>query len=114
MSEQLRKEIRRVFSEWEAGKLTAQGVQTWAAKTSTKGADKYALKVVQHLRGLGEYLITTDDIPVYLEGFELPEALALKHLENNGSGFDVKARATDLKDDPFYGPHTRAILKELS
>jgi hypothetical protein len=114
MSEALRKEIRRVFREWEAGKLTAQGVQTWAKKISTKGADEYAETVVQQLRGLGEYLITTDDVPVYLEGLELPPEMGIKHLKNNGSSFDVKARATELKDDPFYGPHTKAILKELS
>jgi len=114
MSEALRKEIRRVFSEWEAGRLTCQGVQHWASATTTEGADAYAAKIVQHLRGLGEYLITTDDIPVYLEGMDLPPEKGLAHLTDEGATFDVKARATDLKDDPFYGPHTKAILKELS
>lgn len=114
MSERLRKEIRRVFDDWQAGRLTCQGVQHWASATSTEGADVYATKIVQHLRGLGEYLITTDDIPVYLEGMSLAPEEGVAHLEQAGTVFDVKARATDLKDDPFYGPHTKAILKELS
>ncbi|MBZ0134943.1 MAG: hypothetical protein K8I27_01055 [Planctomycetes bacterium] len=113
MSDKLRKEIRRVFGEWEAGRITCQGVQHWASATSTEGADVYATKIVQHLRGLGEYLITTDDIPVYLKGLELPPHEGVTHLEHEGTVFDVKARATDLKDDPFYGPHTQAILRDL-
>ena len=79
-----------------------------------KGADVYAEKVVHHLRGLGEYLITVDDIQTYLQGLGLPPEMGVKHLELEGANFDVKTRATDLKDDPFYGPHTQAILKELS
>ena len=114
MSETLRKEIRRVFDEWQAARMTCQAVQHWASATSTEGADVYARKVVMHLRGLGEYLITTDDIPVYLQGMELEPEKGVEHLENEGAIFDAKARATDLKDDPFYGPHTKAILKELS
>ncbi|MCA8910500.1 MAG: hypothetical protein KDB82_02255 [Planctomycetes bacterium] len=114
MSETLRKEIKRVLTDWEAGKLTCQGVQHWARDASTQGADVYAEKVVHHLRGLGEYLITVDDIQTYLQGLGLPPEMGVKHLELEGANFDVKTRATDLKDDPFYGPHTQAILKELS
>ncbi|MCA8916468.1 MAG: hypothetical protein KDB90_13740 [Planctomycetes bacterium] len=114
MSDALRKEIRKVLTDWDSGKLTAQAVQHWAAATSAKDSDAYTEKVIHQLRGLGEYLITVDDIAIYLEGLELPAELGIKHLELEGASFDVKARATDLKDDPFYGPHTRAILKELS
>jgi hypothetical protein len=114
MSIALRKEIRQVFDAWQAGRMTCQAVQHWASATSTEGADAFATEVVQHLRGLGEYLITTDDIPVYIEGMGMPPADGLEHLKQAGAVFDVKARATDLKDDPFYGPHTKAILKELS
>lgn len=114
MSEVLRNEIRRVFAEWESGRLTAQGVQNWARATSTQGADAYAARIVNHLRGLGEYLITCDDLPAYLAGFDKPPEEACKTLDEVSNVFDVKARATDLKDDPFYGPHTRAILRELS
>lgn len=115
MSDELRKEIRSVFEQWAAGRITCQGVQNWARGTTAKGADEYCELVLQHLRGLGEYLITCDDIPAYLEGFEKdPPAAGVKHLEDKGVKMDVKARATDLKDDPFYGPHTKAILRELS
>lgn len=114
MPDAIRKEIRRVLTDWQAARLTAQGVQNWAKATSSKGADAYAEKVIHHLRGLGEYLITVDDIETYLEGLELPPEMGVKHLEIAGANFDVKTRATDLKDDPFYGPHTKAILRELT
>lgn len=115
MSQRLRKEIPQVFTNWMAGKLTCQAVQNWARGTSSKDADEFVELVLQHLRGLGEYLITCDDIPVYLEAFEKdPPAAGVAHLEDAGVKMDVKARATDLKDDPFYGPHTKAILRELS
>lgn len=114
MSEALRAEIRRVFAEWQAARMTAQAVQHWARDTSTQGADVYAAKVVLHLRGLGEYLITCDDLPTYLAGFDLEPEKAVTTLESASNIFDVKARATDLKDDPFYGPHTKAILRELT
>jgi hypothetical protein len=114
MAETLRNEIRRVFAEWQAGRMTCQAVQHWARDTSTRGADDYSATVVRHLRGLGEYLITVDDIPAYLEGFALPPENAVKKLDSSSNVIDVKARATDLKDDPFYGPHTKAILRELT
>ncbi len=114
MSEALRNELRRVFADWESSRLTAQGVQNWARATSTQGADPFAARIVNHLRGLGEYLITCDDLPLYLQLFEKSPEDACKALDEAGNAFDVKARATDLKDDPFYGPHTRAILRELS
>ncbi len=113
MSTELRLEISRIFSEWEAAQLTCKGVQNWARDVSTQGADVYAAKIVNHLRGLGEYLITTDDVPTYLEGMEKEPEFAVGWLAGIGSDFDAKARATDLKNDPFYGPHTRAILREL-
>ena len=114
MSEELRKEIKRVLHDWQSGNLTCQGVQHWARDASTKGADVFAEKVVHQLRALGEYLITVDDIQTYLQGLGLPPEMGVKHLELEGADLDVKVRATDLKDDPFYGPHTKAILKELS
>lgn len=114
MSAALRSEIKRVFAEWQAGRMTAQAVQHWARATSTQGADAYAVLIVSHLRELGEYLITTDDVPSYLGAFELEPGAAVKAIESASNIFDVKARATDLKDDPFYGPHTKAILRELT
>ncbi|MHC4841669.1 MAG: hypothetical protein ACYTDT_12090 [Planctomycetota bacterium] len=113
MSEELRVEILRVFTDWQAGEMTCQAVQHWARDASTQSADEYATKIVVHLRGLGEYLITTDDIPNYLEGMEKDPSEAVEWLTKVGNDFDAKARATDLKDDPFYGPHTRAILKDI-
>lgn len=114
MSEELRSEIKQVLQDWQSSRLTCQAVQHWARGVSTKGADAFAERVVHQLRQLGEYLITLDDIKVYLQGLVLPPELGVKHLEHEGANFDVKSRATDLKDDPFYGPHTKAILKELS
>ncbi|MDC1141604.1 hypothetical protein OAU50_00810 [Planctomycetota bacterium] len=113
MSEKLRAEICRVFADWQAAKMTCQGVQHWARDASSQGADPYAATIVNHLRGLGEYLITTDDIPTYLEGMEKDPAEGVTWLASVGNDFDAKARATDLKNDPFYGPHTRAILKDI-
>lgn len=114
MSKDIRAEIRRVFDDWNAGRLTAQGVQNWARATSTRGADAYAVALIERLRGLGEYLITCDDIPTYLSGFDLEPEKAVAWLESSSAIFDAKQRATDLRDDPFYGPHTRAILRDIS
>ncbi len=113
MPDDLREQIRRVFADWQAGRMTCQGVQHWARDTSTQGADPYAARIVQHLRGLAEYLITVDDIDVYLDGFDLDPQAAVERLASVSNVFNVKKRATDLKDDPFYGPHTKAILREL-
>ncbi len=114
MSKDLRAELRRVFDDWNASRMTAQAVQNWARATSTKGTDPYATLLVEHLRGLGEYLITCDDINTYVSGFDLEPDKAVKWLESSSAIFDVKQRATDLRDDPFYGPHTRAILRDIS
>lgn len=114
MSTALRAELRRVFDDWNSSHMTAQAVQNWARATSTKGADPYATLLVEHLRGLGEYLITCDDIPTYLSGFDLEPDKAVAWLGGVSAIFDAKQRATDLRDDPFYGPHTRAILKDIS
>lgn len=114
MSEPLRKELARVLARWEAGGMTCQAVQNWARATSARGADAFCELAMQHLRNLGEHLITCDDIPTYLECLELPPVEGVAHLKDAGVSFDVKARATDLKNDPFYGPHTKAILRELS
>ncbi|MCC6464150.1 MAG: hypothetical protein IT463_02285 [Planctomycetes bacterium] len=114
MSKKLREEIRRVLKDWDESRLTCQAVQHWARATSTKDADAYAELVLTHLRSLGEYLITCDDIPTYLKGLAMEPAAGVRLLEATGAGLDVKRRATDLRDDPFYGPHTRAILRELT
>jgi len=114
MSKALRTELRRVFDDWNASRMTAQGVQHWARATSTKDADAYATLLVERLRGLGEYLITCDDIATYVSGFDLDPDKAVTWLESSSAIFDVKQRATDLRDDPFYGPHTRAILRDIS
>lgn len=114
MAKELRAELRRVFDDWIASRMTAQAVQNWARATSTKGADPYCVLLVEHLRGLGEYLITCDDIPTYLAGFDMEPEKAVAWLGGVSAIFDVKQRATDLRDDPFYGPHTRAILRDIS
>jgi hypothetical protein len=106
-------ELRRVLEDWQAGRVTCRHVQHWAQATSLTDANAYVSKVVVNLRNLGEYLITVDDIPVYLEGLELPPEEAVNKLKDEGTRFDAKSRATDLRDDPFYGPHTRAILRDL-
>jgi hypothetical protein len=113
MSEVLRAEIRNVLEDWQQGRITCQAVQHWARGASAANADPYIKEVVSQFRGLGEYLITVEDIPVYLDGLAMTPEEGIEHLEKAGARFDVKARATDLKDDPFYGPHTKAILREL-
>jgi hypothetical protein len=106
-------ELKRVLEDWQSGRVTCRHVQHWAQATSLEGADAYVSQVVLTLRNLGEYLITVDDIPTYLDGLSLPPAEAVTRLKEAGTRFDVKSRATDLRDDPFYGPHTRAILRDL-
>ncbi len=114
MTDNVRQDLLRVLKDWERGVMTAQGVQSWARETSVEGADVYVQMVIKHLRELGQFLVTTEDIETYCEGFDLTPEDAVSMLKAAGSEFDVKARATDLVDDPFYGPHTRAILKDLT
>lgn len=113
MSKPLRAELRRVFADWQAGRMTCQAVQHWARETSTKDADPYAALLIERLRGLGELLITCDDIPAYTAGFNLPESEAAAALTRASGVSTRRKRATDLRDDPFYGPHTRAILRDI-
>jgi hypothetical protein len=109
----LRTELREVLTDWQEGRRNCQSVQVWARGASARESDEYVQTIMQRLRGLGEYLITADDVPLYLAGLQLETEQGLAYLEAASQNFDVKARATDLKDDPFYGPHTRAILREL-
>ncbi|MCC6573387.1 MAG: hypothetical protein IT462_06305 [Planctomycetes bacterium] len=114
MSEELRNEILRVFRAWDDSEMTAQAVQNWAMRTSSASADDCAKMVMTHLRSLGEYLITTDDLKLYRQalGLRSPED-GVRFLREAAEEFDVKQRATELQHDQFYGPHTRAILKDL-
>ena len=111
---EVRKELEQIFRRWEAAEITCQAVQRWALRTSAKQADVCVAEILTHLRALGEFLITTDDLPRYREVLEMPPEDGLFVLKKTGAGFDVKQRATDLQRDPFYGPHTKAILKDLA
>lgn len=114
MGDELRKEILRVLRAWDDAAMTAQAVQNWAMRTSAADADECAALVLSHLRSLGENLITTEDLRLYRQalGLDRPEEGA-KFLRSAAEQFDIKKRATELQHDQFYGPHTRAILKDL-
>ena len=114
MSKPLRAELCRVFADWQAGRMTCQAVQHWARETSTREADRYAAALVERLRDLGELLITCDDIPGFTAGFHLPAGEAAAALARSSGESVRRKRATDLRDDPFYGPQTRAILRDIS
>jgi hypothetical protein len=114
MSRQLRDEALSVFSQWETGRMTCQAVQNWAKRVSTQGADRCLETVLHQLRGLDEYLITCDDLPVYRHALKLPPDAGLAYLAEEARKFDIKRRATDLQHDRFYGPHTQAILRDLT
>lgn len=113
MSQSLRDEMLRVFKAWEDGQLTSQAVLNWAKSTSTKGADVCYTEVLRHLRGLDVYLITSEDLPVYRESLAREPDAGLAYLKQQEQSFDVNRRATELQHDRFYGPHTKAILKDL-
>lgn len=109
----LRDELLRVFKQWEDGQLTSQAVMNWAKKTSSQGADVCAIEVLNHLRGLDIHLITTEDLAISREALARPAAAGLEYLKEQEQQFDVVKRATELQHDRFYGPHTKAILKNL-
>lgn len=114
MADELRKEILRVLRAWDDAEMTAQAVQTWAMRTSSAGGDECEKLVLNHLRSLGENLITTDDLRLYRQALNLarPEE-GVRFLKTAAEQMDVKQRATELQHDQFYGPHTRAILRDL-
>ncbi len=113
MSEALHQEILKVLRAWDDSEMTAQAVQNWAMRTSASGADDCTRLVLSHLRSLGEYLITTDDLKLYRQALNLRPEEGVKFLRAAADKLDVKQRATELQHDQFYGPHTRAILKDL-
>jgi hypothetical protein len=113
MSQKLREDLLRIFKQWEDGQLTSQAVLNWAKKTSSQGADDCCAEVLTHMRGLDVYLVTTEDLPLYRESLARDPVSGLTYLKQQEQQFDVTRRATELQHDNFYGPHTRAILKDL-
>lgn len=109
----LRDELLRVFKQWEDGQLTSQAVLNWAKQTSAAGADDCAAEVLAHMRGLDIYLITTEDLSVYRESLAREPVAGLAYLKQQEQQFDVVRRATELQHDKFYGPHTKAILRDI-
>jgi hypothetical protein len=113
MGQTLRDELLRIFRQWEDGQLTSQAVLNWAKRTSSAGADECCAEVLRHMRGLDVYLITSEDLPVYRESLARDPVAGLSYLKQQEQNMDVVQRATELQHDNFYGPHTKAILKDL-
>jgi len=104
-----RKELIELLNSWQVGKLNAQFVYDWAnERYSTEhweAEDDIVKEVLSELDILDINLITTDDIPVFLEVLALPPNQvdeATGRLKAHASTFNLEARKQQCRKDPFY------------
>jgi hypothetical protein len=104
-----RQEIIELLNSWRAGKLDAQYVYDWAnqryATEHWNAEDDIVNEVLSELDILDINLITTDDIPVFMEVLALPPGQvddATVRLKDHASTFNLEARKQQCRKDPFY------------
>jgi hypothetical protein len=111
-----REQLCKILEDWQSGRVTAKQVHDWAQDRFWPGEVNYAdweddannsaaKEVLGDLDNLDMNLMTSEDIPIYLEFLQTPRgsfAQGYKKLEAALEAVDFKERQTRLKDDPLY------------